>query len=50
MKDLRETHGITAIKASFETEDIQLFELLRIVELASAAGVGIVVPMRMSNT
>ena len=45
LKGLRETHGITAIKASFETEDIQLFELLRIVELASAAGVGIVVKL-----
>ena len=31
LKGLRETRGITAIKASFETEDIQLVELLRIV-------------------
>ena len=45
LKDLKQTHGITAIKASFETEDIQLFELLRIVEFASAAGVGIVVKL-----
>ena len=45
LKGLKETHGITAIKASFETEDIQLFELLRIVELATAAGVGIVVKL-----
>jgi len=45
LKGLRKTHGITAIKASFETEDIQLFELLRIVELASAAKVGIVVKL-----
>ncbi len=45
LKGLRETHGITAIKASFETEDIQLFELLRIVELASATEVGIVVKL-----
>ena len=45
LKGLRQTHGITAIKASFETEDIQLFELLRIVELASAAEVGIVVKL-----
>ena len=45
LKGLRQTHGITAIKASFETEDIQLFELLRIVEFASAAGVGIVVKL-----
>ena len=45
LKSLRQTHGITAIKASFETEDIQLFELLRIVELAAAAEVGIVVKL-----
>lgn len=45
LKRLRQTHGITAIKASFETEDIQLFELLRIVELAAAANVGIVVKL-----
>ena len=45
LKDLKQTHGITAIKASFETEDIQLFELLRIVEFASASGVGIVVKL-----
>lgn len=45
LRGLKETHGITAIKASFETEDIQLFELLRIVELATAAGVGIVVKL-----
>lgn len=45
LKGLKETHGITAIKASFETEDIQLFELLRIVELATAADVGIVVKL-----
>ena len=45
LKGLKKTHGITAIKASFETEDIQLFELLRIVELAAAAGVGIVVKL-----
>ncbi len=45
LNGLRQSHGITAIKASFETEDIQLFELLRIVELASAAGVGIVVKL-----
>ncbi len=45
LKGLKETHGITAIKASFETEDIQLFELLRIVELAAAADVGIVVKL-----
>ena len=31
LKGLRETHGITGIRASFETENIQLFELLRIV-------------------
>ncbi len=45
LKGLKQTHGITAIKASFETEDIQLFELLRIVELAAAADVGIVVKL-----
>lgn len=45
LKDLKDSHGITAIKASFETEDIQLFELLRIVELAAAADVGIVVKL-----
>lgn len=45
LKGLKETHGITAIKASFETEDIQLFEQLRIVELAASAGVGIVVKL-----
>jgi len=45
LKGLKETHGITAIKASFETEDIQLFEQLRIVELAAASGVGIVVKL-----
>jgi len=45
LKDLKKTHGITAIKASFETEDIQLFEQLRIVELAAGAGVGIVVKL-----
>jgi hypothetical protein len=45
LKGLRQTKGVTAIKASFETEDIQLFELLRIVELASAAGLGIVVKL-----
>jgi hypothetical protein len=45
LKGLKESHGITAIKASFETEDIQLFELLRIVELAAAADVGIVVKL-----
>ncbi|MDF1591020.1 MAG: aldolase/citrate lyase family protein [Desulfobacterales bacterium] len=45
LKDLKKTHGITAIEASFETEDIQLFEQLRIVELAARAGVGIVVKL-----
>jgi len=45
LRGLKETHGITAIKASFETEDIQLFELLRIVELAAGGGVGIVVKL-----
>ena len=45
LKGLRESHGITAIKASFETEDIQLFELLRIVEIAASAGIGIVVKL-----
>ena len=45
LKGLRKTHGITAIKASFETEDIQLFELLRIVEFAASSGVGIVVKL-----
>jgi len=45
LKGLKKTHGVTAIKASFETEDIQLFEQLRIVELAAAAGVGIVVKL-----
>ena len=45
LKDLKDSHGITATKASFETEDIQLFELLRIVELAAAADVGIVVKL-----
>ncbi|MEW6672220.1 MAG: aldolase/citrate lyase family protein [Thermodesulfobacteriota bacterium] len=45
LKGLRQSHGITAIKASFETEDIQLFEQLRIVEFAAAAGVGIVVKL-----
>ncbi len=45
LKGLRESHGITAIKASFETEDIQLFELLRIVEIAGRSGVGIVVKL-----
>ena len=45
LRGLKETHGITAIKASFETEDIQLFELLRIVELATAADIGIVVKL-----
>ncbi|MBW2442587.1 MAG: hypothetical protein JRH12_19085 [Deltaproteobacteria bacterium] len=45
LKGLKASHGITAIKASLETEDIQLFELLRIVELAAAADVGIVVKL-----
>ena len=45
LKGLKQTHGITAIKASFETEDIQLFELLRIVKLAAAADLGIVVKL-----
>ncbi|NLI92610.1 MAG: hypothetical protein GX434_10530 [Peptococcaceae bacterium] len=45
LRTLRDHHGVTAVKTSFETEDVQLFELLRTMEIALTAGVGLLVKL-----
>lgn len=45
LKVLKENYGATAIKSSFETEDLQSFEFLRTKEIASSAGVGLLVKL-----
>jgi hypothetical protein len=42
---LKENYGVTAVKSSFETEDLQSFELLRTKEIASRAGVDLLVKL-----
>jgi hypothetical protein len=42
---LKENYGVTAVKSSFETEDLQSFEFLRTKEIASRAGVDLLVKL-----
>lgn len=41
LKQLREEHGITEVKASLEAEGVLLYELLRTKEITMASGVGL---------
>jgi 4-hydroxy-2-oxoheptanedioate aldolase len=45
LKILKENYGVTAVKSSFETEDLQSFEFLRTKEIASSAGVELLVKL-----
>jgi 4-hydroxy-2-oxoheptanedioate aldolase len=45
LKVLKESYGATAVKSSFETEDLQSFEFLRTKEIASSAGVELLVKL-----
>jgi 4-hydroxy-2-oxoheptanedioate aldolase len=45
LKILKENYGVTAVKSSFETEDLQSFEFLRTKEIAGSAGVELLVKL-----
>jgi 4-hydroxy-2-oxoheptanedioate aldolase len=45
LKTLKESYGVTAVKSSFETEDLQSFEFLRTKEVAGSAGVELLVKL-----
>jgi 4-hydroxy-2-oxoheptanedioate aldolase len=45
LKVLKESYGVTAVKSSFETEDLQSFEFLRTKEIASSADVELLVKL-----
>jgi 4-hydroxy-2-oxoheptanedioate aldolase len=43
LKDLRENHGVTGIKAEFEAEGTRLEEVLRLKEVVMVAGLGLTI-------
>lgn len=42
LRDLRDNHGVTEVKAEFESEGARLNELMRLKDIASRCGVGII--------
>jgi len=42
LTDLRQNHGVTEVKAEFESEGSRLSELMRLKDIASSCGVGLV--------